>query len=293
MATLLNLARQGVLAKLDAGLSWREQEERAVFAFPEVVQWLTEVLPNEASNWLLDQTPEEQVYALLHSFCAGHELTIDRQVKAVRHIRDGIWELKTADVRLFGWFPLRDHFICTAVDTAWKIKEFRLYNGFRDKSVAMRNQLDLDEPKYVSGDDPDSVLSDWCYPHRRAAARFVALVRRELQKAFAESPDVTQSMIADVVGVHRSVINRQLRGTADISLSRVAEIADVLGYEPEFHLERPTPPLGSNATPDALSVGGTTTFTTLARATTAGVVEAPREGIRNATAITRALEPAR
>ena len=73
-------------------------------------------------------------------------------------------------------------------------------------------------------------------PHRRAAGRFVANVRRKLQRAFADNPDITQSDVASVLGVNRSVINRQLRGTKDLSLSRVAEIAEVLGYEVDFDL---------------------------------------------------------
>lgn len=84
-------------------------------------------------------------------------------------------------------------------------------------------------------------------PHRRAAARFVAKVRRELQKAFADRPDISQTMIADVLGVHRSVVNRQLKGTADISLGRVAEFAQILGVDPEFRLVKNEATQGVNA----------------------------------------------
>lgn len=75
-------------------------------------------------------------------------------------------------------------------------------------------------------------------PHRRAAARFVGSVRRKLQKAFADAPEVTQAQIAASLDVHRSVINRQLRGTADIGLARVAEIACLLGYSVALDLEK-------------------------------------------------------
>lgn len=73
-------------------------------------------------------------------------------------------------------------------------------------------------------------------PKRRAAARFVSTVRRSLQRALAQRPAVSRSEIAAALEVHRSVVTRQLNGTADISLSRVAEIAWVLGYEPSFDL---------------------------------------------------------
>ena len=84
-------------------------------------------------------------------------------------------------------------------------------------------------------------------PHRRAAARFVDKVHRRLRKAYADSPDVTQTSIANALGVHRSVINRQMRGRKDMSLGRVAELAHLLGYEAGFELIKPNLPDGSNA----------------------------------------------
>lgn len=83
-------------------------------------------------------------------------------------------------------------------------------------------------------------------PNRRAAARFVGSVRRRLQRALAENPDVSRSAIARDLGVHRSVITRQLQGTADMTLGRVAEIAWSLGYRPKFELERAETEDGAN-----------------------------------------------
>ena len=69
-------------------------------------------------------------------------------------------------------------------------------------------------------------------PTKRAAGRFVYGVRRKLQKAYAEEQKkrgLTQTAIAAEIGVHRSVINRELRGAKDITLGRVAELAAALG----------------------------------------------------------------
>jgi plasmid maintenance system antidote protein VapI len=76
-------------------------------------------------------------------------------------------------------------------------------------------------------------------PTRRAAARFVTHVRRSLQQALVEENrrhGLTQSDIARELDVHRSVINRELRGEKDITLGRVAEIAFALGRKPVFAL---------------------------------------------------------
>jgi transcriptional regulator with XRE-family HTH domain len=77
-------------------------------------------------------------------------------------------------------------------------------------------------------------------PSRRAAARFIERVRRELQKAFAEEKartGLSQSEIARVLNVHRSVVNRELRGTKDLTLGRVAELAHAMGRKAVFALE--------------------------------------------------------
>lgn len=74
--------------------------------------------------------------------------------------------------------------------------------------------------------------------NRRAASRFVAKVHRQIQKAYEgrRSEGVTQTSIANAIGVHRSVINRQLNGREDISVGRVGEFAWALGFEPEFSM---------------------------------------------------------
>ena len=82
-------------------------------------------------------------------------------------------------------------------------------------------------------------------PSKRAAARFVNDVRRKLQKALAEESEkhgLTQTDIAKNIGVHRSVINRELRGRKDITLGRVAELASAMGRKAQLELpERAAP----------------------------------------------------
>lgn len=164
MATIEELLARESLHKLDAELSWREQEERVILLFPQAVKWLLESLPNAESSWNLEVQPDQQLDALARAFCAGRELVFEKQVKPLRHIRHGIWELKTADLRLFGWFHRRDWFICTAVNTAANVKQSGLYDGYRDEAVRLRDELDLDCPKFIPGVDPDGVLSAWTYP---------------------------------------------------------------------------------------------------------------------------------
>jgi transcriptional regulator with XRE-family HTH domain len=86
-------------------------------------------------------------------------------------------------------------------------------------------------------------------PNRRAAARFVTHVRRAILKAYAEeqkASGLTQTAIARALGVHRSVINRELKGLKDITLGRVAELAWAMGRTPTFDLPKSEHSAGSN-----------------------------------------------
>lgn len=163
MATLIELVAAGHLIKLDA-LDERQQEFRAIFMSPRLRDWMAGVLPVLESSWRIELTPEEQVVALTDVFAAGEPLAFGTQFSPLHPIRKGVWELKTADVRIFGWFVRRDQFVAVVADDATRIKQIGLYAGYVGEAVRFREQLDLDEPKFVHGDDPNDVVSDWTVP---------------------------------------------------------------------------------------------------------------------------------
>ena len=89
-------------------------------------------------------------------------------------------------------------------------------------------------------------------PSRKAAARFVLQVRRNLQKAFVEEQTargLSQSEIARLLKVHRSVINRELKGFKDMTLGRVGELAWAMGRMPSFSIESSIQSAGTNIPP--------------------------------------------
>lgn len=108
-------------------------------------------------------------------------------------------------------------------------------------------------------------------PDKRAAARFIGSVRRAIQKAYVEEQrkhGVSQSDIARALKVHRSVINRELRGMKDMTLGRVGQFAWVLGRKPKFSLDEQTAAIGQNiplpepvkVTPKVTSTSGAITL---------------------------------
>jgi transcriptional regulator with XRE-family HTH domain len=95
-------------------------------------------------------------------------------------------------------------------------------------------------------------------PSRRAAARFISGVRRKILTALEEESKkrgLKQTDLARAIGVHRSVINRELNGKKDMTLGRVAELGWALGRVPAFDLPERTINDGSNLLAPEIVIG--------------------------------------
>jgi hypothetical protein len=165
MATVPQLCEEGRLVKLDCGLEDDEQEFRAIYMSGRLKDWIEQILPTLGSTWDIETSPLQQLDALLWVFGSGDILTFDWQFKPLNALGNGIWELKTADLRLFGWFAQRDVFIAVDADTKERIRELKMYRPYQDQAVRFRDQLPLDDPKFVSGEDPHAVVSNFDYPN--------------------------------------------------------------------------------------------------------------------------------
>lgn len=152
MATLSELCERHKLQQLGGGLDENEQPIRLLYAFPHVVEWLENTLPGLEP--ILDdgrQSPLEQLDDLLHDFAAGEDLSYYQRSHSMRPTEHGVWELKTPDVRLFGWFKSKGVFVIANANSAFLCKKHKLYAGYREDTVRRRDVLDLDMPKFVLG----------------------------------------------------------------------------------------------------------------------------------------------
>ena len=71
-------------------------------------------------------------------------------------------------------------------------------------------------------------------PKSRKAARFISLLQKKIQKAFVESGK-TQQEVATILGVDRSVINRRLTGSANLTARSIAEFA--YAFDKDIHID--------------------------------------------------------
>jgi hypothetical protein len=164
MPTILDLERSKALSRFIPALRPQEQEFRRLSAAPRFQKWVLDELPNLDSNWNLDVKPIHQLDDFLNYYSTGGPLTFLRQFSPIHYRGQGVWELKTADVRVFGWFHKQDWFIAVLGDMAWRVKEFGLYKSHGKAVVDFRNKLPLDEPKFVQGKDPKNVVSNFLAP---------------------------------------------------------------------------------------------------------------------------------
>jgi len=165
MATIQQLCDAGRLFKLDCVLDDEQQEFRTIYLSERLRNWLAVTLPTLGSTWKLETLPEQQLDALLNVYGSGETLTFDWHFKPLNFLGNGIWELKTADLRIFGWFPRKDVFIAVDADTKQRILDMKMYRPYQEQAARFRDELPLDEPKFVPGDDPHAVVSNFDYPN--------------------------------------------------------------------------------------------------------------------------------
>lgn len=146
--------------KIEVALAPHEQPLRLLYGTPQFTRWLQEVADGAASPRLLGHlSAAEQIDDLLYSFLSGAPLLFNRQFRAVRVEDNAVWELKTPDVRIFGWFMAKDCFLAVFGNWTDIIKDHDLYRGYRIAIRRLRRELGIDASLCVKGSAPDDVLS--------------------------------------------------------------------------------------------------------------------------------------
>lgn len=161
MATLIELCESGVLTTIDP-LEADELPWRRLYATEGFIQWLDEELPKIEHNTLYSNlTPTEQVFAVFYEYVMGENFSSDRRFKKLNWTPDyHVWEFKTDEVRVFGWVPDLNSFICCFGDSKDNIVTKGRYGRYIAQTAYVRNQMDLEEPKCLEGGSHSHVLSN-------------------------------------------------------------------------------------------------------------------------------------
>lgn len=160
MPTITDLIESGAIVKIDVELAPRDQPLRLLYGTPQFIAWLQQVLAGaQPLQRLGHASVAEQIDDLFYSFLSGQQLVFTRQFRVVRAEDNAVWELKTPDVRIFGWFMAKDCFVAVFGNWADTIKDHDLYRGYRIAIRRLRRELGIDATLCVKGVEPDDVLS--------------------------------------------------------------------------------------------------------------------------------------
>ncbi len=163
IATLSVLVGAEIVAKYDPEVPVDQMEERVIYMTQKCQEEAaSDALAQLAPSWTSEIAPVEQLVALLDDFCAGAELEYDTGFHIVSPHNNGVWELKTSDTRIFGWFYKKDLFIAHRILSTEKVKKYRLYTQLCNDVAHFRdNGLGLDSPNHIPGTDPHAVVSNY------------------------------------------------------------------------------------------------------------------------------------
>lgn len=149
MATINYLERKGALVLYKADLRAGEQKERALYFSPDLPYWIENHLDMQPKDRHKHLLPSEQVEEIFDQFVRGHHMGRN-DMKKLEPVGQHVWEFKTEDVRVFGYFYRKQIFIAVCGEMRKKLKPAnQKYKHFINQVLKFRNSIDLDEPKYM------------------------------------------------------------------------------------------------------------------------------------------------
>jgi hypothetical protein len=149
MATIEQLAQQNVLRKHEADLEHWEMPDRCIYLTEVFECWFDAVLKPHPKFRDRNVSPWDQVEQLFYEFVSGKPMAYDVHLKKLEPLTQFIWEFKMPDVRVFGWFAKKGHFVATFGEFKNNLATRKLYKPFIDHAIWIRDQLPLDPPKHI------------------------------------------------------------------------------------------------------------------------------------------------
>lgn len=164
--------REEILDKAcrDLGLEMYEFERpgssrlwRRVYLTPRFTLWANQDLSACTVSHPSQPSAAAQLKAELDAFCVGKEvLTVERDFHCLLPEHHCVWELKTPDLRLFGWFIEKNWMILHAAADKNVLRNigFSSYTPYVNDVVSCRNSLSPPLPGPIIGVKASDVVSN-------------------------------------------------------------------------------------------------------------------------------------
>lgn len=160
MATLEELEEAGTLRKFTVNLGRGELPRREIYLARDAQRFVDETLRGLTAFEADDLSPAEQMVTLIRRYISGEAMEEDDDFKLMIPVDDDVYEFRTPDVRLYGWFYRPSIFIAVSAATMEQIHSINgLASGHRNGVSHCRANVTLDPPKYNQGASADDVLA--------------------------------------------------------------------------------------------------------------------------------------
>ncbi len=156
MATFDKLLAEGRIVRVKLRLGRGQFDERKLYAYPECLKWMRAEVPAMVTGRVQSAfSPKEQLITRLLEWITRKPMSYGRMFQDMLPRSDEVWELKTADLRIFGWMYRPRKFIAVCGGYTDHYKEptkVKNYADDRNAVVEARNALPLDGDKFVTGE---------------------------------------------------------------------------------------------------------------------------------------------
>lgn len=157
MPTADQLALSGHLKIWPTKTALGKEVKRKIYIGESAGRWINENLKELQPDGFYDGAlrPREQLVDVFRRFMIGEPIN-DLPPKTLRPHKDGIHELRSHDLRVFGWFWRQAAFIAGSAASAKDLKDNSVtYFQCMEVCMTLRGRLDLDDPKFITGDIDD------------------------------------------------------------------------------------------------------------------------------------------
>jgi hypothetical protein len=145
------------LTRIQVPLRRHEFDERWFYAMPSLVRFLEEILPSAQTGVLgATESPAAQMDTLLRKWNAGRPMAYGRAFSNLKPTGRAVWEMKTADLRIFGWVYRPKVFIAAFAGLADDYKPQNgnppkeSYDDARERVIWIREKLELTPPAFMT-----------------------------------------------------------------------------------------------------------------------------------------------
>lgn len=155
MATFDKLLEDGKIIRVTLKLGHGQFNDRKLYAYPECLEWMKTTVPQMVTGLCKSEfSPKEQLIRRLLDWITGKPMAQGRMFQNMKPHAEGVWELKTVDLRIFGWLYRPREFIAVCGGYTDDYKEptkTKFYGDDKKTVLSARDALPLDGQKFATG----------------------------------------------------------------------------------------------------------------------------------------------